>query len=283
MIKVAIIGTGNIGTDLLIKLSKLNFVKVVAFVGRHEKELPIDNVVFSKEGIDFFIQNPKCCDVVFECTNAYSAHEHWEIFREQGIYVIDMTPSDIGHMCIPYVDFPNSQNINMVTCGGQASIPLLKYFSSRCHIRYAEVVTQISSDSAGPATRLNIDKYIETTEHAIKKFTNIQDCKVILNINPNPKIVMQTTVFVQTSGGNIEDFEHFIRVIKVYIPKYEVVSGPKYIDSTTLMTSVKVLGSGEFFSTYAGNLDIINCAAIEALKNMTRKMFPNVYNTVLDI
>ena len=169
--KVAIIGTGNIGMDLLLKLLKTPQVQVVAFVGRRAptKAIP-EGVFYSDKGIQFFIDNPKCCDFVFECTDAFSAVRHWLVFSEQNITVIDLTPSKVGKICIPNVNshrITKENNVNMVTCGGQVSVPLLHYFSKRMDVSYAEVVTQISADSAGMATRENIDKYIETTESAI--------------------------------------------------------------------------------------------------------------------
>jgi acetaldehyde dehydrogenase len=185
--KISIIGTGQIGTDLLYKMLKIDYIKVVAFVGRRKLELKKipDSVFYSEDSIDFFISNPKCCDVVFDCTDAYSATLNYKVFHEQNIKVIDLTPSKIGKPYIPYITAINSPNINMVTCGGQTSIPLLKYFNEKLNIEYVEIITQISSDSAGIATRINIDKYIETTESAIIELVGIQKCKVILNINPS--------------------------------------------------------------------------------------------------
>ena len=289
--KVSIIGTGNIGTDLLIKLLKLSEFQIIGFVGRRPstKTLP-PSVKYFDNGIDFFIQNPKSCDLVFDCTDATSAAIHAPIFFEQDIIVIDMTPSMIGRMCVPSVEcsLKNVKNVNMITCGGQVSIPLIKYISSKCIISYAEVVTQISSESAGMATRINIDKYIETTENAIKTF--IPSCKVILNVNPCKTTVMQTTIFLKTSKeGNFDDFDDFIKIIKSYIPNYEVSSYPTYTNGT-LMVSVKIVGSGDYLSKYAGNLDVINCAAIkvakifEQIKRISNKPPTcNIYNNRLDI
>ena len=188
--RIAIIGTGNIGTDLLYKVLKIEEYTLIAFVGRRAstKKLP-DNVPYYSNGIQFFIDNPKSCDIVFDCTDAYSASENATVFLDQDITVIDMTPSKIGRMCVPNVNcecLRHVKNVNMVTCGGQVSIPLLKYLTTKCNISYAEVVTQISSESAGMATRINVDKYIQTTESAIQNLTGINNCKVILNVNPSP-------------------------------------------------------------------------------------------------
>ena len=286
--KVSIIGTGNIGTDLLVKLLKSDF-QVVAFVGRRPstKQLP-DGVKYFENGIDFFIQNPKCCDLVFDCTDAYSATNHAKVFLEQDIFVIDMTPSKIGRMCVPTINsfsLETVKNVNMITCGGQVSLPLIKYISTKCIISYAEVVTQISSESAGMATRINIDKYIETTENAIKTIVG-PSCKVILNVNPCPATIMQTSIFFKCSNGDFGDFGDFIKSIKSYIPNYEVSTPPTFTNGI-LMVSVKILGSGDYLSKYAGNLDVINCAAIEVAKkySTTKKSLKqlNEYDKVLDI
>ena len=288
--KVAIIGTGNIGTDLLIKLLRIDNFQIIGFIGRRPstKSLPL-NVKYFDTGIDFFIQNPMCCDLVFECTDAYSAAIHAPIFLKQGIIVIDLTPSKIGRMCVPNINckyLDNIKNINMITCGGQVSIPLIKYISSKCIISYVEVVTQISSESAGMATRINIDKYIETTENAIKTLVNIPLCKVILNVNPCKTTIMQTTLFCKCSKGDFRDFENFIQEIKIYIPYYNISSYPVYTDGI-LMVSVTVLGSGDYISKYSGNLDVINCAAIEVAKKInqikTISKKSNDYENILDI
>lgn len=290
--KVAIIGTGNIGTDLLYKILKIGEYELVGFVGRREstKKLP-NSVPYYSSGIQFFIDNPRCCDIVFDCTDAYSATKNAPIFLEQGIIVVDMTPSKIGRMCVPNVNcecLRHATNVNMVTCGGQVSIPLLKYLTGKCKVSYAEVVTQISSESAGMATRINIDKYIQTTENAIQNLTGINNCKVILNVNPSPETVMQTTIFLKATKSTFEDYDNFISMMRKYVKGYTPEIQPTYISDDTLMVSVKVYGSEDYLSKYAGNLDVINCAAIE----VANKIFSfkndnvhvkNVYDNLLDI
>jgi len=280
MIKVAIIGTGQIGFDLLHKLMKLEFVDIVAVVGRRPptKQLP-KNVFYSEKSIIFFKENPNFCDVVFDCTDAYSAVENSKVFLEQKITVIDLTPSNIGDFYIPNITSSVSLNINMVTCGGQASIPLLNYIDNklRC-IEYAEVVTQINSESAGMATRINIDKYIDTTETAIKKFTNTQNCKVILNINPSVNSKMQTTIFIKTTKNcddiKFEDFDEFVKQMHGYVENYKI-DKPKFLSKNLLMANITITSSGDILSKYAGNLDIINCAAIHSLKHIYNKNYIN--------
>ena len=214
-IKVGIIGTGNIGTDLLIKCNKSRIVEPVIFVGRRKESNGIDianrlGINTSIDGIDFFKNNKNYCDVVFDCTDAFSAKVNNEVFKEQGIKVIDLTPAKLGEMCIPLINdelIITDNNINMITCGGQSSIPILHLISKYCEeLEYIEVVSQISSKSAGLATRINIDEYIHTTEDAIKKFTRVKSCKVILNLNPaEPCVDMQTTMFLKHKEVNLRD------------------------------------------------------------------------------
>jgi len=274
MLKVAIIGTGQIGFDLLYKIKNLSFVEIVAFVGRRPstKILP-DNINYSDKSIDYFILNPKCCDVVFDCTDAYSAVINSKVFYEQNIKIIDLTPSNIGDFYIPTINLPTSSNINMVTCGGQASIPLLNYIKNKLNndILYAEIVTQINSESAGMATRINIDKYIETTENAIYQLIKIPKCKVILNVNPNINTTMQTTIFIKTKNDTIDstfdDIEDFTNIIKGYIKNYKITP-PLFLNNKLLMFHITITSSGHYLSKYSGNLDIINCAAVHALKHI---------------
>ncbi len=176
MIKVAILGTGNIGTDLLLKALKTDFIEVVAFVGRRldsdgMKVASQHSVLLSDQGIQYFIDNPGCCDVVYDCTSAADAIEHAKIFKAQGIKVVDLTPAKVGDMCVPDVNAAmilTDDNVNMITCGGQASMPMLHLLSKRCTgLEYVEIVSQIASKSAGMATRINIDNYINTTRKAI--------------------------------------------------------------------------------------------------------------------
>lgn len=272
MLKVSIIGTGQIGYDLLHKLVKINFVKIIAFVGRREctKQLP-NNIFYSDQSIQYFISNPKCCDVVFDCTDAYSACINAKIFLEQSIKVIDLTPSNIGEFYIPKISKISNAttNINMVTCGGQVSIPLLNYLKNKLNnITYVEIVTQINSESAGLATRINIDKYIDTTEKAIKRFINISNCKVILNINPNINTTMQTTIFIKTTDFlTFDDFGDFINSIQKYIKFYKV-SKPIWLKPNILMAHISIDNTEDTLSKYSGNLDVINCSAICAIKQI---------------
>jgi acetaldehyde dehydrogenase len=285
-IKAAIIGTGNIGTDLLIKALKTDFIDIVAFVGRRKDSdgmriANMHNVNVSDKGIEYFIENPNCCDVVYDCTNAADAIYHSKIFSSQNIKVIDLTPSKVGDMCVPDVNaniILTDDNVNMITCGGQASIPMLTLISKQCiGLEYIEIVSQISSKSAGMATRINIDNYINTTRKAITKFTNCSNVKVILNLNPaEPCVDMQTTIFIKAKHVDftylLEKLLDKIEELKTYIPHYELVLPPTMNDNGVVILSIRVKGAGDYLPEYAGNLDIINCAAIKITETLVKKI-----------
>lgn len=281
-IKVAILGTGNIGTDLMLKSIKTDFIDVVAFVGRRLDSDTMSiakskGIKISDQGIDYFKNNPNCCEVVYDCTNATAAKEHAKIFKEQGIKVIDLTPAKVGDMCVPDVNgdiILTDDNVNMITCGGQASMPMLHLISKHCKgLEYVEIVSQIASKSAGMATRINVDNYIKTTKNAITKFTGCRKTKVILNLNPaEPCVDMQTTIFIKTKeidfNNLTEKIAEKIEELKTYIPYYELVLPPTLNENGVVVLSIRVKGTGEYLPEYAGNLDIINCAAIKITEKL---------------
>jgi len=281
-IKVAILGTGNIGTDLLLKSLRKDFIEVVAFVGRRLDSDGMNiakskSVFISDNGINYFLENPNCCDVVFDCTSAEDAIQHAKVFKEQGIKVIDLTPAKVGDMCVPDINSEiilTDDNVNMVTCGGQASLPMLNLLAKHSKgLEYIEVVSQIASNSAGMATRINIDNYIQTTQKAITKFTGCGNNKVILNLNPAiPHVDMQTTMFVKAREIDFEGLREKIldkiEELKTYVPYYELVMPPTMNSNGVVVMSIKVKGTGDYLPEYAGNLDIINCAAIKLTERL---------------
>jgi acetaldehyde dehydrogenase len=284
-IKAAILGTGNIGTDLLLKALKSDFIDIVAFVGRRLDSDGMNiakskKIFVSDQGIEFFKTNPNFCDVVYDCTSALDAIEHSKIFKEQGIKVIDLTPAKVGDMCVPDINsniILTDDNVNMITCGGQASMPMLHLISKHCKgLEYIEIVSQIASKSAGMATRINVDNYIKTTKKAITKFTGCNNTKVILNLNPaEPCVDMQTTIFIKTKDIQFttltEEITEKIQELKTYIPYYELVLPPTMNENGIIVLSIRVKGAGDYLPEYAGNLDIINCAAIKVTEKLCEK------------
>ena len=291
--KVAILGTGNIGTDLLIKTLRSPFLECTLFAGRNLSSPGMVKanslgVRISDLGIEAIIRDSGCCDLVFDATSARDHEYHWSILNKMGKIVIDMTPSLVGEMCIPALNLKNCveyRNVNMVTCGGQASIPMA-YLIGQTHseVEYIEVVSSIASRSAGPATRLNIDEYIGTTEKGLKAFSNAQHAKAILILNPaQPCIDMQTTVFAKVKHPNLEHLQdlvgNMVNQIKTYVPGYQLIV-PPLVENNRIVIMVKVQGRGDYLPRYAGNLDIINCAALATAEEyvkgqvFSRRAFP---------
>lgn len=276
-LKIAIIGSGNIGTDLLIKVMRSDHLTCTLFAGRNfnsagMKRANALGVPISDRGIEAIVADPSICDMVFDCTSAQAHVAHWAVLEKLGKTVVDMTPAKLGELCIPAINAQDcldtgARNINMITCGGQSSIPIA-HAISQVHndIEYVEVASSIASRSAGPATRANLDEYIETTEDALQRFSNSGRAKAILILNPaNPPIDMQTTIYAKIANPDLPAIQASVAAmverLKQYVPGYQLVV-PPLIDGGKVVTTIKVLGNGDYLPQYAGNLDIINCAAI---------------------
>jgi acetaldehyde dehydrogenase (acetylating) len=284
-LKIAIIGSGNIGTDLLIKALRSPYFECSVFIGRNLGSPGMIKaqslgVKISADSIGYIQANPDCCDLVFDATSSADHLKHAPILAALGKTVIDLTPAKVGEMCVPSVNIDvlkPGKNVNMITCGGQASIPLAYAIGqTQKDIDYIEVVSSIASRSAGPATRINLDEYIHTTEQGLKKFSGAGRTKAILNLNPaQPCINMQTTVFAKVANPDLEKLKPFlsdiIARVQKYVPGYELIVGPT-IENGRIVVIVRVKGLGDYLPSYAGNLDIINCAAIAAAEQFAKSI-----------
>lgn len=284
--RVAILGTGNIGTDLLIKAMRSDLLECTLFVGRNLRSDGMQKasqlgVAISDRGLDGIVQHAENIDIVFDATSAAAHMDHWPVLSRLGKTVIDMTPAKIGELCVPAINSQQilenrTQNINMITCGGQASVPIANAIAAvQDDIEYIEVASSIASRSAGPATRANLDEYIETTEQALLKFSCARRAKAILILNPaRPPIDMQTTIYAKIGNPDItairRSVDEMMMRIKQYVPGYQLIVPPT-IEGGKVMTTVKVLGNGDYLPRYAGNLDIINCAAIGIAESIARQ------------
>jgi acetaldehyde dehydrogenase len=283
-LKVAILGSGNIGTDLLVKIQRSEFLECSMFIGRNLSSAGMTKAIdmgvrVSDKSINAIIEEPESCDIVFDCTSAKDAVAHWKILEKLGKFVIDLTPAKIGILCIPAVNLHEAikhQNVNMVTCGGQASIPIAYVLGkTQKNIEYIEVVSSIASRSAGPATRLNLDEYVDTTELGVRTFSGVEKTKAILNLNPaQPCIDMQTTIFAKVKEANMDalkkELDIMVAQIKAYVPGYHILVNPIY-ENGRIVVMVKALGLGDYLPKYAGNLDIINCAAIAVAEEYSKQ------------
>lgn len=283
-LKVAILGSGNIGTDLLVKIQRSEYLECSMFIGRNLSSAGMTKAIdmgvrVSDKSINAIIEEPDSCDIVFDCTSAKDAVAHWKVLEKLGKFVIDLTPAKIDILCIPAVNLEEAikhQNVNMVTCGGQASIPIAYVLGkTQKNIEYIEVVSSIASRSAGPATRLNLDEYVDTTELGVRTFSGVEKTKAILNLNPaQPCIDMQTTIFAKLKDANMDalkkELEMMVAQIKAYVPGYHILVNPIY-EHGRIVVMVKVLGLGDYLPKYAGNLDIINCAAIAVAEEYSKQ------------
>ncbi|MBI3316256.1 MAG: acetaldehyde dehydrogenase (acetylating) [Candidatus Omnitrophica bacterium] len=283
-LRVAILGSGNIGTDLLIKTLRSSVLECALFVGRHADSPGLTRardlgVNVSDRGIDKLLEEPRNYDLVFDATNAIDHRRHWAVLKDLGKTVIDLTPSRVGKMHIPAVDEGVSldqQNVNMVSCGGQAAVPLAYLIGkTQRSVEYIEVVSSIASRGAGPGTRINIDEYVETTEEAIRAYSGCERAKTILILNPaKPDVNMQVTVSAKVKNPDLESlrtgFGDMVKKIQSYVPGYQIVVPPIW-ESNRIVASVKILGRGDYLPPFAGNLDIMNCAAIATAEKQARK------------
>jgi acetaldehyde dehydrogenase (acetylating) len=283
-IRVAILGTGNIGTDLCFRMLKDDRFQVVAIVGRRADspgllmfENQVDHLI--SNGIEGLIPHLDEIDGAFDATSAFDHKKHWDLLSGNQKWVMDLTPSKVGQPLVPVLmdkisamslQDDLSSNYSMVTCGGQSSAPILHAISSASSgIHEVEISSSIAALSAGPATRLNIDQYIESTEGLASLITGCNNAKAILVLNPaEPPVMMRTTVNISAEVCDLElaisRANAIVREVQEYVPGYEMVVEPYFQSPSTVSATVKVTGAGFVLPEYAGNLDIINSAAVEA-------------------
>jgi acetaldehyde dehydrogenase len=272
---VAIIGSGSIGVDLLYKVMASKHLELAFIVGRSKSSVGLKiakdkGIEASADGMAYLQENQQHYDIVFDATSASSHVANNEFFKKSGKFAIDLTPAKLGVLCVPSInlhEINNEQNVNLITCGGQASLPLAHALkNSTDEIEYLEVVSTISSASAGMATRENINEYLVSTEYAIRKFSGAKTSKAILNINPaKPGVCMQTTIYAYAKFRDFELVKSSIRKmeqeVQKYVPGYKVILEP-ILDAGRITIILTVHGSGDYLPKFTGNLDIINCAAI---------------------
>ncbi len=274
-IGVAILGTGNIGTDLMMKVLRSPVLECRLFAGRNLSspgmtKASLLGVPVSAKGFQSIVDRQGELALVFDATSALDHQKHAPVLKKLGIVAVDLTPAKVGRMCVPAVNLAeclHEPNVNMITCGGQASIPIAHAIkSANPDVEYLEAVSSIASRSAGPATRINLDEYLQTTEHGLQVFGGCARTKAILNLNPaQPCVHMQTTVMARIPQPDLERTRAAVAAmvarIRSYIPGYQLILEPM-VENGRLVSMVRVDGLGDYLPRYAGNLDIINCAAI---------------------
>ncbi|WP_417583309.1 acetaldehyde dehydrogenase (acetylating) [Nitrincola sp.] len=278
-LKAAIIGPGNIGTDLLMKMKRSEWIEPVWMVGidptseglKRAEEMGIKTCSTGVDGLlPHIIEDD--IRVAFDATSAYVHAENSRKLNELGVIMIDLTPAAIGPYCVPPVNLADhaknlEMNVNMVTCGGQATIPMVAAVSRVQPVEYGEIIATVSSRSVGPGTRQNIDEFTRTTAGAVEKVGGAKQGKAIIIINPaEPPLIMRDTIHCLTEGepdqaAITESVHAMVKDVQKYVPGYRLVNGPVF-DGNRVSCFMEVEGLGDFLPKYAGNLDIMTAAGL---------------------
>ena len=286
-IKAGIVGPGNIGIDLMEKIrGKSKHLELAMVVGIVEDSAGIQRarqygIATSVNGLEPLIRDDEI-RIVFEATSASQHLLNAPRYKEAGKLAFDLTPAAVGPYVVPAVNFEehmDADNINLVTCGGQATTPVVYAVSRVQPVRYAEIVSTIASKSAGPGTRANIDEFTQTTARALREVGGAKESKAIIILNPaDPPLMMRNTIYVKTEGapdmGAIEaSVRAMVEDMKAYVPGYQLLMEPSYNKELDyIVTMIQVRGAGDWLPEYAGNLDIITSAAVAMADRAAERM-----------
>ncbi len=289
----AIVGSGNIGTDLMYKLARSDWIEPRWMVGVDPdseglKRAADRGLETTAEGVDWLLDGPDKPDIVFEATSAYVHRANAPRYAELGIPAVDLTPAAIGPYVIPSVNLHEhlgAPNVNLITCGGQATIPMVNAVSRVVPVPYAEIVATVASASAGPGTRHNIDEFTRTTSSAVEVIGGAKRGKAIIVLNPaDPPMIMRDTIFCAIP----EDADHaaiaasvtaMVADVASYVPGYRLLQQPQFdVPSETnggmarVSIFIEVEGAGDFLPPYSGNLDIMTAAATRVGEEFARAL-----------
>ncbi|MBR9829361.1 MAG: acetaldehyde dehydrogenase (acetylating) [Oceanospirillales bacterium] len=278
-LKAVIIGPGNIGTDLLMKMQRSEWIEPVWMVGidpeseglKRAEEMGIKTCATGVDGILSHVIEDDI-RVAFDATSAYVHAENSRKLNELGVIMVDLTPAAVGPFCVPPVNLADhaknlEMNVNMVTCGGQATIPMVAAVSRVQPVEYGEIIATVSSRSVGPGTRQNIDEFTRTTAGAVEKVGGAKEGKAIIIINPaEPPLMMRDTIHCLTESAPdqaaiTESVHAMVKEVQKYVPGYTLVNGPIF-DGNKVSCFMQVEGLGDFLPKYAGNLDIMTAAGL---------------------
>jgi len=295
-LKAAIIGPGNIGTDLLMKMMRSDWIEPIWMVGIDPNSEGLQRaqalgIKTSSNGVDGIIEHIVNDDIriAFDATSAYVHAENSRKLNALGVIMVDLTPAAIGPFCIPPVNLKQhasrlEMNVNMVTCGGQATIPMVAAVSQVQAVAYGEIVATVSSRSIGPGTRKNIDEFTRTTAGAVEAVGGADEGKAIIVINPaEPPLMMRDTIHCLTKETPDQEaittsVNAMVKEVQKYVPGYQLVNGPIF-DGKKVSIFMEVQGLGDFLPTYAGNLDIMTAAGLR-----TAEMFAEeAYNKTITL
>jgi len=287
----AIVGPGNIGTDLMYKLLRSELIEPRWMIGVDPESPGLGRardkgLVASHEGVDWLLKQDELPDLIFEATSAYIHREYAPRYLEAGIRAVDLTPAAVGPAVIPAVngdEHAAADNVNMITCGGQATIPIVAAVSAVVDVPYAEIVASIASRSAGPGTRANIDEFTVTTARGVEEIGGAKRGKAIIILNPmEPPMIMRDTVFCAIPEDADRDkvarsIEAMVAHVREYVPGYRLMAEPQFDDPRPewnghgrLTVLLEIEGNGDYLPPYAGNLDIMTAAAIRVGEQLAR-------------
>ena len=288
----AIVGPGNIGTDLLVKLTRSDLIDVHSMIGVVPESDGLARardmgVPASHEGVDWLLKQDTLPDLVFESTSAKAHLANAPRYEEAGITAIDLTPAAVGPFVCPAVNLDSlteAPNLNMITCGGQATIPIVHAVSSVVPVAYAEIVASISSRSAGPGTRANIDEFTETTARGIERVGGARRGKAIIILNPvKPPMIMRDTVYCAIPSDADSDaitasVTKRVAEVQQYVPGYTLRAEPQFDEARDIWNGMarvavflEVRGNGDYLPPWAGNLDIMTAAATRTGEQLALK------------
>jgi acetaldehyde dehydrogenase len=286
----AIVGSGNIGTDLLYKLLRSRIIAPRYMVGidpdseglRRAAGLGVE---VSAEGAGWLLSRPELPDLVFEATSAKVHQANAVLYRDAGIQAVDLTPAAVGPYVIPSVNLAehvNAPNVNLVSCGGQATVPIVRAVTRVVPVAYAEIVASVASASAGPGTRANIDEFTRTTAKGLEAVGRADRGKAIIVLNPaEPPLIMRDTIFCSLPPDVDEEavatsIKSTVAEVQSYVPGYRLLADPQFdppgpgTPQGRVTVLVEVAGSGDYLPTYAGNLDIMTSAAVRVGEELAR-------------
>ncbi|RJX71474.1 acetaldehyde dehydrogenase (acetylating) [Vibrio sinensis] len=295
-IKCALIGSGNIGTDLLYKLQRSEVLEPVWMVGIDPESEGLARardagLKTTDQGVDGLLPHVIADDIkiAFDATSAYVHAENSRKLNELGVVMVDLTPAAIGPYCIPSVNLTklasSTMNVNMVTCGGQATIPMVAAVSRVQEVKYGEIVATVSSRSVGPGTRQNVDEFTRTTSRAVEEVGGAKEGKAIIIINPaEPPLMMRDTIHCLTENepdqAAITASVHaMIEEVQRYVPGYTLKNGPIF-DGNKVSVFLEVEGLGDYLPKYAGNLDIMTASAARTAEMLAAGILSNVEPSV---
>jgi len=286
-VRCAILGSGNIGTDLMAKLMRCSVLELQAMAGLEPASAGLARareagIQVCDNGVEGLLALNPLPQIVFDATSAHAHREHASRLRTAGIVAIDLTPAAVGDYVVPAVNLEERRdalNLNLVTCGGQATIPIVAAVSRVAPVEYAEIVATIASASAGPGTRQNIDEFTQTTARGLERLGGAKRGKAIIVLNPaNPPIAMRDTIYVCFQQGASHEevatsIKRMVYDIQQYVPGYRLRTEPIF-DDASVTVMIEVEGAGDFLPRYSGNLDIMTAAAVRVGEEIARKLLP---------